>query len=62
VQKAANAQEFGASAIILFNEGQPGRTAVPNNLPLGAEGVHIPGVGTSFAVGKTKLDVRNTPN
>ena len=51
VQKAANAQEFGASAIILFNEGQPGRTAVPNNLPLGAEGVHIPGVGTSFAVG-----------
>ena len=51
VQKAANAQEFGASAMILFNEGQPGRTAVPNNLPLGAEGVHIPGVGTSFAVG-----------
>ena len=51
VQKAAMAQEAGASAIILFNEGQPGRTAVPNNLPLGAEGVHIPGVGTSFAVG-----------
>jgi Zn-dependent M28 family amino/carboxypeptidase len=24
---------------------------VPNNLPLGAEGVHIPGVGTSFDVG-----------
>ena len=24
---------------------------MPNNLPLGAEGVHIPGVGTSFAVG-----------
>ena len=45
------AQEAGASAIILFNEGQPGRTAVPNNLPLGAEGVHIPGVGTSFDVG-----------
>ncbi len=51
VQKAANAQEFGASGLILFNEGQPGRTAVPNNLPLGAEGVHIPGVGTSFQVG-----------
>ena len=51
VQKAAMAQDAGASALILFNEGQPGRTAVPNNLPLGAEGVHIPGVGTSFAVG-----------
>ncbi len=51
VQKATMAQEAGASAIILFNEGQPGRDAVPNNLPLGAEGVHIPGVGTSFPVG-----------
>jgi Zn-dependent M28 family amino/carboxypeptidase len=51
VQKAAMAQEAGASALILFNEGQPDRTAVPNNLPLGAEGVHIPGVGTSFDVG-----------
>jgi len=54
VQKAANAQEFGASAIILFNEGQPGRTAVPNNLPLGAEGVSIPGVGTNFEVGNVE--------
>ena len=51
VQKAALAQDAGASALIIFNEGQPGRTAVPDNLPLGAEGVHIPGVGTSFAVG-----------
>jgi Zn-dependent M28 family amino/carboxypeptidase len=51
VTKAALAQAAGASALILFNEGQPGRTDVPNNLPLGAEGVHIPGVGTSFAVG-----------
>ncbi|MGH8916171.1 MAG: M20/M25/M40 family metallo-hydrolase, partial [Acidimicrobiia bacterium] len=51
VQKATMAQNAGAVAIILFNEGQTGRTAVPNNLPLGAEGVHIPGVGTSFAVG-----------
>ncbi len=51
VQKATMAQEAGASGIIRFNEGQQGRTAVPNNLPLGAEGVHIPGVGTSFEVG-----------
>ena len=51
ITKAAMAQAAGASALILFNEGQPGRTAVPNNLPLGAEGIHIPGVGTSFDVG-----------
>jgi Zn-dependent M28 family amino/carboxypeptidase len=51
VQKATLAQDAGASAIIVFNEGQPGRTAVPNNLPLGAEGIHIPGVGTSFDIG-----------
>lgn len=51
VQKAGLAQDAGAAAIIIFNEGQPGRTAVPNNLPLGAEGIHIPGVGTSFDVG-----------
>jgi Zn-dependent M28 family amino/carboxypeptidase len=56
VTKAINAQEAGASGIILFNEGQPGRTAVPENLPLGAEGVHIPGVGTSFAVGADLAD------
>jgi Zn-dependent M28 family amino/carboxypeptidase len=56
VQKATMAQRAGASALILFNEGQPGRTAVPNNLPLGAEGVHIPGVGTSFAVGVDLTD------
>ncbi len=52
VQKAEQAQAAGAAGIILFNEGQPGRTDVPNNLPLGAEGVHLPGVGTSFRVGQ----------
>jgi len=56
VTKAANAQDAGAAGIILFNEGQLGRTAVPNNLPLGAEGVHIPGVGTSFDVGVDLAD------
>jgi Zn-dependent M28 family amino/carboxypeptidase len=55
-QKATLAQEAGASAIIVFNEGQPGRTDVPNNLPLGVEGVRIPGVGTSFAVGQDLAD------
>jgi Zn-dependent M28 family amino/carboxypeptidase len=56
IQKATLAQDAGASAMIIFNEGQPGRTAVPENLPLGAEGIHIPGVGTSFAVGVDLAD------
>jgi Zn-dependent M28 family amino/carboxypeptidase len=49
--KAVNAQAAGASGLIIFNEGQPGRTDVPNNLPLGFEEIDIPAVGTSFAVG-----------
>jgi Zn-dependent M28 family amino/carboxypeptidase len=53
VQKAANAQAAGAAGLILYNEGNtPDRLDVPGNLPLGAEGIHIPGVGTSFAVGQ----------
>jgi Zn-dependent M28 family amino/carboxypeptidase len=56
VQKAQLAQDAGAAGIIVFNEGQPGRTAVPENLPLGAEGIHIPGVGTSFDVGVDLAD------
>ncbi len=56
VQKAQLAQDAGAVGIIVFNEGQPGRTGVPENLPLGAEGIHIPGVGTSFDVGVDLAD------
>ena len=54
--KVTNAQAAGASAMIVFNEGQPGRTAVPNNLPLGFEDIDIPAVGTSFAVGVDLAD------
>ena len=54
--KVTNAQEAGAAAMIVFNEGQPGRTGVPENLPLGLEGIHIPAVGTSFAVGVDLAD------
>jgi Zn-dependent M28 family amino/carboxypeptidase len=60
VQKAQLAQEAGAAGLIVFNEGQPGRTAVPNNLPLGAEGIDIPGVGTSFDVGVDLADPGTT--
>ncbi|MFG1685738.1 M28 family peptidase [Nonomuraea sp. NPDC049269] len=48
--KAQNAQAAGAVAAIIFNEGQPGRTATPQgNL---STPVSIPVVGASFAVGE----------
>jgi Zn-dependent M28 family amino/carboxypeptidase len=50
--KAANAQAAGASAAVIFNEGQEGR----RETPLGTLGedttTTIPVVGTSFAVGE----------
>jgi Zn-dependent M28 family amino/carboxypeptidase len=61
VTKAVNAQEAGAAGLILYNEGNsPDRLDVPSNLPLGAEGIHIPGVGTSFAVGQEFFDLYRT--
>src|SRR5687767_2658073 len=48
-QKAANALAAEASAAIIFNEGQPGRTAAIAGT-LGAP-VNLPTIGTSFAIG-----------
>lgn len=49
-QKALNAQAAGASAVIIFNEGQPGRT----DTLFGTLGgpVSIPAIGTSFSLGQ----------
>jgi Zn-dependent M28 family amino/carboxypeptidase len=49
-EKAANAYAAGATAVIIFNEGQPGRTDALGGT-LGAP-VAIPAVDTSFAVGE----------
>ena len=49
--KAANAQEAGALAVVIFNEGQPGRTDVVLGT-LGGPVVAIPVVGASFATGE----------
>jgi aminopeptidase Y len=49
--KALNAQEAGASAVVIFNEGQPGRTAVVAGT-LGTPDFTIPVVGTTFALGE----------
>ncbi|WP_225728813.1 MULTISPECIES: M28 family metallopeptidase [unclassified Nocardia] len=49
--KARNAQAAGASGVIVFNEGQPGRTDAFTGT-LGGPGITIPVVGASFAVGQ----------
>lgn len=49
--KAQNAQAAGASAVIVFNEGQEGRTGVIAGT-LGGPTVTIPVIGTSFAIGQ----------
>jgi len=51
-QKAENAEHAGASAVIIFNEGQPGRTDVIALATLGAPDYAIPVVGASFATGE----------
>ncbi|SEI91195.1 M28 family metallopeptidase [Demequina mangrovi] len=53
--KAANAEAAGASAVIIFNEGQPGRES--NFLgTLGGVGVGIPVVGASYSIGEELYD------
>jgi Zn-dependent M28 family amino/carboxypeptidase len=50
VDKAINAEAAGASAVIIFNEGQPGRTELLN-ATLGEPAVTIPVIGTTFDLG-----------
>lgn len=49
--KAENAEAAGAAAVIIFNEGQEGRTELLSPT-LGAPSVTIPVVGASFALGE----------
>jgi Zn-dependent M28 family amino/carboxypeptidase len=51
VVKAKNAQTAGASAVIIFNEGQEGRTDVLAGT-LGSPEFTVPVIGTSYAVGE----------
>ncbi len=51
--KALNAEAAGASAVIVFNEGQPGRTAVLEGTL--DEAPLIPVVGVSYATGESLL-------
>jgi len=54
-RKAANAEEAGAAAAVIFNDGGPGRTAVLRGT-LGGPGVGIPVLGASSEVGEELLD------
>lgn len=47
-QKVANALAAGASAVVMFNEGSPGRTGL---LTAGVNPTTIPVVGTTYALG-----------
>jgi Zn-dependent M28 family amino/carboxypeptidase len=49
--KAANAAAAGAVAVIVFNEGQPGRTAALAGTLGGPVAFNAPVIGTSFAIG-----------
>lgn len=51
VVKAANAAAAGASAVIVFNEGQSGRIGVINGTLGGPVAFTIPVIGTTFASG-----------
>ena len=52
-QKVANAEAAGASAAVIFNEGNPGRTGLFNGALAGTE--NIPVIFTSYAVGTQLL-------
>lgn len=58
-EKAVNAQTAGAIAVIIFNEGQEGRTEAVQGT-LGGPDVNIPVIGASFAVGQELYNDRAT--
>ena len=51
-EKAMNAQQAGASAAVIFNEGREGQTGILRGGTLGGPGINIPVVGASLAVGE----------
>jgi Zn-dependent M28 family amino/carboxypeptidase len=54
--KARNAEEAGASAVVVFNEGQPGRREARQST-LGRPGVGIPVVGVSYETGRALAEL-----
>jgi hypothetical protein len=56
-QKVANAEAAGASAVVIFNEGNPGRTGLFSGSLAGTE--HIPVVFTTYELGTLLLGQNN---
>jgi Zn-dependent M28 family amino/carboxypeptidase len=59
--KARNAQLAGASAVIIFNEGQPDRRDVVSGTLAQDGTVSIPVLGTNFTVGAELAEAAGTP-
>ncbi|MFP3915769.1 MAG: M28 family peptidase [Actinomycetota bacterium] len=57
--KASNAETAGAAAVIVFNQGTPGRTGLFLGT-LGGVGVDIPVISVSFGLGQDLLDPSDT--
>ncbi len=57
--KASNAEEAGASAVVIFNAGEPGGEVLLGSL--GSSGVGIPVIGTSGSLGDRLLADGETP-
>ena len=57
-RKAGNAEDAGASAAVIFNDGGPGRNGVVRGT-LGGPGVEIPVFGASYEVGEAFLTAAN---
>jgi Zn-dependent M28 family amino/carboxypeptidase len=56
-EKTLNAQEAGASGVVIFNEGQPGRDGVLEGTLAATDAFNIPVVGTTFEVGEGLYDL-----
>jgi len=59
--KAANALAAGAVGVIIFNEGQPGRTAAFGGTLGGTVSPTLPVVGAAFAVGEELYNLSQQP-
>ena len=58
-EKAKNAEEAGAGAVIIFNEGQAGRQDIVEGT-LGDTGISIPVLGVSYQTGLELLEIEGT--
>ena len=61
-EKAFNAQEAGASAVVIFNEGQNGRQGLFDGALNETNDIQIPVLSASYALGEALLDAATIPD